>query len=198
MYAIFEKLCKEHGVTPYRVSKDTGIATATLSDWKTGKSQPKSDKMKILAAYFGVSQDYLETGEESPAAPGVEFVREECKRRGISIAQLEKDLGFSNGYLNPKKNNGITYKRAKLIAEYLNVDINLVLGEDAGEENIPHQEHYTDPETAKIAEGAATNRKLRALFSMQCDMNPDEIDAFYNLALTMHQKAERLDQDDPC
>ena len=128
MYDIFAQLCTERGVTPYRVSKDTGIATATLSDWKTGKSQPKADKMKVLAEYFGVSKEYLESGEE----------------------------------------------------------------------NIPHQEHYTDPETAKIAEGAATNRKLRALFSMQCDMNPDEIDAFYNLSLTMHQKAERLDQDDPC
>ena len=131
--------------------------------------------------------------------PGVEFVREECKRRGISITQLEKDLGFSNGYLNPKKNNGITYPRAKMIAEYLHTDIKPILGEsDEGEENIPHHEYYTDPETAKIAEGAATNRKLRALFSMECDMNPDEIDAFYNLALTMRQKAERLDQDDPC
>ena len=129
---------------------------------------------------------------------GVEFVREECKRRGISIAQLEKDLGFSNGYLNPKKNNGIPYKRAKLIADYLNVDINLVLGEDSGEEKNQQQRYYTDEVTAKIAEGMASNRKLRALFRMQCDMDPEELDAFYNLALTMKQKAERLDQDDPC
>lgn len=38
MYDIFEKLCKEKGVSAYRVSKATGISTATLSDWKTGKS----------------------------------------------------------------------------------------------------------------------------------------------------------------
>ncbi|SCI17942.1 Uncharacterised protein [uncultured Ruminococcus sp.] len=34
MYEIFEKLLKERGITAYRVSKDTGISTATLTDWK--------------------------------------------------------------------------------------------------------------------------------------------------------------------
>lgn len=41
MYDKFESLLKEKGVTPYRVHKETGISTATLSDWKNGKSQPK-------------------------------------------------------------------------------------------------------------------------------------------------------------
>lgn len=55
MYEAFEKLLKEKGVTSYRVSKDTGISQATLSDWKNGKSKPKADKLKILSEYFGVS-----------------------------------------------------------------------------------------------------------------------------------------------
>lgn len=55
MYEVFEKLLKEKGVTSYRVSKDTGISQATLSDWKNGKSKPKADKLKILSEYFGVS-----------------------------------------------------------------------------------------------------------------------------------------------
>ena len=37
MYEKFEELLKENESTPYRVSKATGIATATLSDWKNGK-----------------------------------------------------------------------------------------------------------------------------------------------------------------
>ena len=65
MYAIFEKLCKEKGVTAYRVSKDTGISTATLSDWKTGKSHPKADKIQILANYFNVNAEYIQTGDEN-------------------------------------------------------------------------------------------------------------------------------------
>lgn len=62
MYAIFDQLCKEKGITPYRVSKDTGISTATLSDWKTGKSHPKADKISRIADYFGVDPEYITTG----------------------------------------------------------------------------------------------------------------------------------------
>ena len=36
----------------------------TLSDWKNGKSTPKQDKLMKIADYFGVSLDYLMTGEE--------------------------------------------------------------------------------------------------------------------------------------
>ena len=37
MYEKFEKLLKKNNVTPYRVHKETGISTATLSDWKNGQ-----------------------------------------------------------------------------------------------------------------------------------------------------------------
>lgn len=64
MYAIFEKLLQDKGVTPYKVAKETGIATATLSDWKNGKSTPKADKMQKIADYFGVTLDYLLGNEQ--------------------------------------------------------------------------------------------------------------------------------------
>lgn len=64
MYEVFELLLNKYGVTPYKVSKETGISTATLSDWKNGRSTPKQDKLKKIADYFGVSLDYLMTGKE--------------------------------------------------------------------------------------------------------------------------------------
>ena len=64
MYEIFEKLCQEKGVTPYRVGKETGIQTATLSEWKKGKYTPKANKLQKIADYFGVSLEYLTTGEQ--------------------------------------------------------------------------------------------------------------------------------------
>jgi transcriptional regulator with XRE-family HTH domain len=63
MYSIFEMLCEKNGVTPYKVGKETKIATSTLSDWKNGKSKPKQDKLKLIADYFDVSVDFLMTGE---------------------------------------------------------------------------------------------------------------------------------------
>ena len=69
-YGRFAKLLAEKEITPYRVHKDTGIATATLSDWKNGKSIPKQDKMLKIANYLKVSLEYLTTGRERTAADG--------------------------------------------------------------------------------------------------------------------------------
>lgn len=64
MYKIFEQLCKEKGVTAYKVCKATGITTATISNWKAGRYTPKQEKMQKISDYFGVSLTYLMTGKE--------------------------------------------------------------------------------------------------------------------------------------
>ena len=66
MYEIFEQLLQKNSVTAYKVSKETGVTQSTLSDWKRGRSTPKSDNMKKIADYFGVSVDYLMTGKDEP------------------------------------------------------------------------------------------------------------------------------------
>lgn len=57
----------------------------------------------------------------------VQYVRDICKERKIAISQLEKDCGFANGYLNPKKMSKISYDRAVTIAEYLGVSAEEIL-----------------------------------------------------------------------
>ena len=59
MYKKFEKLLEKTHKTTYRVSKETGIAQNVFSNWKSGRSVPKTDKLKILADYFGVSIEYF-------------------------------------------------------------------------------------------------------------------------------------------
>lgn len=70
MYDVFAKLMKAKGCTAYQVSKATGIAQSTLSDWKSGKSSPKSDKIKLIADYFGVTPEYLMTGKNPEPKQG--------------------------------------------------------------------------------------------------------------------------------
>lgn len=67
MYEIFENLCNKNNVTPYRVCKETGLTTATISNWKAGRYTPKQDKLQKIADYFGVTLEYLMTGEEKEA-----------------------------------------------------------------------------------------------------------------------------------
>ncbi len=65
MYERFALLMQQRGLTAYRVSVDTGISQATLSDWKRGRSVPKAGKLQVLADYFGVSLGYLMGTEEA-------------------------------------------------------------------------------------------------------------------------------------
>ena len=59
MYKKFADLLAKTNKTIYRVAIDTGIATATLYDWRDGRSKPKVDKLSTLAKYFGVSIEYF-------------------------------------------------------------------------------------------------------------------------------------------
>lgn len=69
MYEIFSKLLQKYGVTAYKVSKATGVSQSTLSDWKKGRITPKSDSLKKIADYFGVTVDYILTGETDVEPP---------------------------------------------------------------------------------------------------------------------------------
>ena len=98
MYSVFEMLCEKNGVTPYKVGKETKIATSTLSDWKNGKSTPKQDKLKLIADYFSVSVDYLMTGEETrftveQASVDVQLARQQkrIKEYMLKFANLSDD-----------------------------------------------------------------------------------------------------------
>ena len=98
MYSVFEMLCEKNGVTPYKVGKETKIATSTLSDWKNGKSTPKQDKLKLIADYFSVSVDYLMTGEETrltveQASIDVQLARQQkrIKEYMLKFANLSED-----------------------------------------------------------------------------------------------------------
>ena len=62
MYDKFEKLLEERNLTAYRVAKDTGISTATFTEWKNGKYKPKVEKLMILADYFKVPLEYFVRG----------------------------------------------------------------------------------------------------------------------------------------
>lgn len=59
LYERYASLRDKQKITDYKVSKDTGISTATLSSWKNGMYSPKIDKLKLLADYFNVPLEYF-------------------------------------------------------------------------------------------------------------------------------------------
>ena len=103
-YDIFENLLKINKTTVYRVSKETGISASTLSDWTSGRSVPKLDKMRLIAEFFGVSLEYMLTGEEPLAEsdPQADATFEKGSRiaiigeirAGLPIITNESVLGY--------------------------------------------------------------------------------------------------------
>ena len=61
-YERIKTLCKEKGVTVTGTEKELGFARGSLCKVNTNK--PSMEKVQKLADYFGVSVQYLMTGEE--------------------------------------------------------------------------------------------------------------------------------------
>lgn len=64
MYDIYCQIRDSKGLKDADISKATGIPPSTFSDWKKGRSKPKSEKLQKIADFFEVSIDYLQTGKE--------------------------------------------------------------------------------------------------------------------------------------
>lgn len=79
MYEIFAQLLEQRNLKAADVCKGTGLPSSLFSEWKRGKSTPKADKMKKIADFFGVSAEYLMTGEEKEDIPGYYINKETAK-----------------------------------------------------------------------------------------------------------------------
>ena len=112
-YDAFDKLCREKNVTPYKVSKETGIGRSTLSDWKNGKTTPKIEKLEKIAKYFGVPVDVFKpslvvsisrkilpklTREEDEITRIIEAYRKSSAETQRIIKRI---LGIEDDYLMP-------------------------------------------------------------------------------------------------
>jgi len=92
MYEIFENLLKQYGVTAYRVGKETGIPPSTFSDWKKGKSKPKNEKLKKIADYFGVSVEYLMTGQNESEIKNSPLTQKDEREIGRDLDRIMHEI----------------------------------------------------------------------------------------------------------
>ena len=54
-----EELVNARNITLYKVAGELGFSRSLFSDWKSGKSMPKTDKLIKIADYFGVEIGYF-------------------------------------------------------------------------------------------------------------------------------------------
>ena len=66
----FYNLCIDNGTKPNAVAKQLGFSSAVCTQWKQRGTTPKIEYLQKIAAYFGVSVDYLAGGSQlSEAEP---------------------------------------------------------------------------------------------------------------------------------
>lgn len=92
MYEIYCKLRDERGVKDSDVVKGTGITKSTFSDWKTGRSKPKNEKLQKIADYFGVTVDYLMTGKEEVTATNSELTVKDEREIGKDLDRIMEEI----------------------------------------------------------------------------------------------------------
>lgn len=81
-YETIKRLCKNKGVTVTGVEKELGFARGSLCKVNTNK--PSMEKVQRLADYFGISVNYLMTGEEKEGGETY-YLNEETSRMAQSI-----------------------------------------------------------------------------------------------------------------
>lgn len=104
MYDVFVKLLEKYGVTAYKVSKATGIGGSTFSDWRSGRSTPKQEKLQKIADYFGVTIEYLMTGKEEPKEKAPELTVKDERDITKDVDRIMEKL--TSGENGPASYNG--------------------------------------------------------------------------------------------
>lgn len=91
------KLIEERGVSRYRISQDTKITEATLSNYCNEKGNPSPSIVKQLSDYFKVDYNWLLKGDagklrSTVSESGVKYKRSNVRKSDIStIISLMQD-----------------------------------------------------------------------------------------------------------
>lgn len=123
MYEIFSKLLEQRNLRAADVCKGTGLPSSLFSEWKRGKSNPKADKLQKIADFFGVSIEYLMTGEKKEESP-MYYANEET----VKLAQEMFEDEDMRSLFDMKRN--MPPERFKVHMEFMKNLYNQEKGED--------------------------------------------------------------------
>lgn len=88
----FIRLCNEKGDAPTYVCAKIGLSNATFSCW-TDESVPRKATLMRIADYFGVTVDYLVSGEER-TEPALSDAEKRCVELLKKIPQQNQETAL--------------------------------------------------------------------------------------------------------
>lgn len=122
----------------------------------------------------------------------VERVKSICKDRKIPISKLEKDCGFSNGYIGQLRKGVLPDDRLIKISEYLNLSVDYLM---IGEERTETDGYYYNKETADMAQQIFENKDLRVLFDAAKDASPEDLKTTHEMLMALKKKERGIIDD---
>lgn len=113
----------------------------------------------------------------------VERVKAICKERRIAISRLEKDLGFSNGYIGQLRKGVLPDDRLMMIADYLNVTTQYLMTGEEPSDTPPALTSRDERDIEKIIEN--TRNQLLNQEGLMFDGNPASQEAIDSILSAM-------------
>lgn len=103
LFERIEELRNSKGISQGKLEKELGFSNGSISKWKN--STPNPERLKKLADYFGVSVDYLMTGEETNGY----YLNEETAKTAQEI--YENDRILFDVYRSTSKDRLVAYAK---------------------------------------------------------------------------------------
>lgn len=114
-YRRIKELCEQKSINISYLENKLGFGNGTIQRWKTG--QPLSEKLSLIADYFGVSVDYLlgrtdvpNVNRESEIDPDIVTLRRayenmipENRKQAVNILRAAFEYAFKEGEGNEKE-----------------------------------------------------------------------------------------------
>lgn len=136
-----KKMCKERKIPISKLERDLGFSNGYIGQLRKGVFP--DDRLRKISEYFGVSLEYLATGDDSASrndelkAKG-ERIKARRKELGISAEQLADVLGVSPATIYRYESNYINSMKVdkiKPIADALNTSVAYLMGWDEAPAN---------------------------------------------------------------
>lgn len=112
----------------------------------------------------------------------VELVKKICKERKIPISRLEKDCGFSNGYIRKLREGKFPSDRLLIIAKYLDLPINYLM---TGKEENEKEPQLKPKDQKDIKEILANTEQLLKQDGLMFDGDPASPEAIDSILSAM-------------
>jgi transcriptional regulator with XRE-family HTH domain len=93
-----------------------------------------------------------------------ETIKDLCKKNGISVNKLEKDLGFAKGYISKLDKHTPNSAKLQLIADYFNITLDFLMKNNESE--LSDRKYYINEDTAEVAQQIFENKDMQLLFKV--------------------------------